>query len=64
MRKQAKTLQRKATLTVKELREYLAQYQDEDPVRFFTEKGTREFLHIRLIVDDMLYSKVVIIEVD
>jgi type III secretory pathway component EscR len=64
IRKQAKTIQRKATLTVKELREFLDKYQDEDCVRFFTDKGTRELPHFKLIQDDILYRNVAIIEVD
>lgn len=51
-------------LTVKELREFLDKYQDEDCVRFFTDKGTRELLHFKLLQDDILYRNVAIIEVD
>jgi hypothetical protein len=42
----------------------LEKYADEDLVRFFTDKGTRELLHFKLIQDDILYRNVAIIEVD
>ena len=51
-------------LTVKELRTFLEKYADEDLVRFFTDKGTRELPHFKLIQDDILYRNVAIIEVD
>ena len=43
-------------MTVKELREFLEKYQDDDSVRFFTEKGTKEFQHVKVIRDDVLYQ--------
>ena len=51
-------------MTVKELRAFLEKYADEDLVRFFTDKGTRELLHSKPIQDDTLYRNVAIIEVD
>ena len=51
-------------MTVKELRVLLEKYADEDLVRFFTDKGTRELPHFKLIQDDILYRNVAIIEVD
>ncbi len=64
MRKQAKNHTKENALTVKELREFLEKYADNDSVRFFTDKGSRECLHVKLIQDDVLYRNVAIIEVD
>ena len=51
-------------MTVKELREFLEKYADNDLVRFFTEKGTKEFMHITILRDDTLFKNVAIIELD
>ena len=51
-------------MTVKELRAFLEKYADEDLVRFFTEKGTKEFMKITILRDDTFFKNVAIIELD
>jgi hypothetical protein len=51
-------------LKVKELKEFLERFHDEDDVRFFTDKGSKELPHSYLLKDDILYKHVAIIEVE
>jgi type III secretory pathway component EscR len=49
---------------VKELREFLEKFTEDDQVRFFTDQGSREFSHVKLVWDDIFYKEIAIIELD